>query len=174
MDLTQISLPIGDIDLLERPNKSAFLSSRNMPDICRPAIKTWLDSLSPETDCVLCGNLQKVESDVLNALVKRNIPTILVLDGPFPNMWPRNLVEAIGDRRLLAVTTSDFLLPWIDKYGMADARNRYMIANAEKVVIGFCRPGGQLHHQLEGVNVTVQVLTPYSPTLDNSEAGRRG
>lgn len=143
-----------------------------MSDAGRPAVVAWLDSLSAETDCVLCGNLQKIENDVLLGLLKRNIPTILVLDGPFPKMWPLALVEAIGDQRLLVVTTSDFLLPWIDKYGMADARNRYMIANSEKVVVGYCRPGGQLHRQLEGVDVEISVLNQYSPQLLAYQANR--
>ncbi|MCQ7926317.1 hypothetical protein NP234_24340 [Salmonella enterica] len=166
MELSPISLPIGNIDLLAKENKTAFLCSRNVPEACLPGIATWLDSLSAETDCVMCGNMQKIENDVLYGLLKRNIPTVLVLDGPFPEMWPISLVEAVGDQRLLVVTTSDFLLPWVDKYGMADARNRYMVANAAKVVLGFCRPGGQLAGQLRGVNVEVQELTPYSPQLE--------
>lgn len=166
VDLTPTSFPIGDISLIEREHKTAFLSSRNMSDACRPAIKAWLGTLKPDVDCVMIGNIQKIEKEILDALVGLNIPTVLVLDRPFPEMWPLNLVQAIGDQRLLVVTTSDFLLPWVDKFGMADARNRYMIANSETVVLGFCRPGGQLDGQLKGINVNVKVLNPYSPQLE--------
>lgn len=174
IELTPDSLPIGDISLLEREHKTAFLCSRGMAEVGRLAIKAWLESLNPEVDCVMCGNIQKVERDVLDALVRRGIPAVLVLDGPFPPMWPRNLVQAIGDRKLLAVTTSFFFVPWVDKYGMAEARNRYMIANAETVALGFCRPGGQIEKQLQGVNVNVKVLNPYSPMLEYSARNKGG
>lgn len=174
VELTPKSFPIGDKSLLDREHKVAFLCSRNMSLAGRPAIKKWLESLNPETDCVMCGNLQRLESDVLEALVGRNIPTILVLDHPFPPMWPIKLVEAIGDQKLLVVTTSDFLLPWVDKYGMADARNRFMISQAETVVIGFCRPGGQLDRQLKAANANVMVLNQYSTQLENVPQNRAG
>ncbi len=163
---SEITAPIGNIDLLVKDGKTAFLCSRKMPDYCLASINLWIDSLSSESDCVMCGNLQKTEGKVLSGLIKRHIPTILVLDKPFPEMWPTAMVEAIGDGRLLALTTTDFLLPWIDKYGMAEARNRYMIANAAKVVTGFCRPGGQLQKQLAGASAEVTYLNPYDPALD--------
>ncbi len=167
---SEITAPIGNIDLLSREGKTAFLCSRKMPDYCAAAINTWIDSLSVDCDCIMCGNLQKAEGQVLASLIKRRIPTILVLDQPFPTMWPTAMVEAIGDGRLLALTTTDFLLPWIDKYGMAEARNRYMIANATKVVTGFCRPGGMLQKQLAVANVEVEYLNPYDPALDTKGA----
>lgn len=163
---SEITAPIGNIDLLSRESKTAFLCSRKMPDYCLTSVNTWIDSLSPEEDCIMCGNLQKTEGLVLSSLIKRHIPAILVLDRPYPEMWPTSMVEAIGDGKLLVLTTTDFLLPWIDKYGMAEARNRYMIANAAKVVTGFCRPGGQLQKQLASANAEVTYLNPYDPALD--------
>lgn len=174
IELTPDSLPIGNISLLEREHKTAFLCSRGMAEAGRPAIRAWLESLNPETDCVMCGNLQKLEKDVLDALVARGIPTVLVLDGPFPPMWPLNLVQAIGDQKLLVVTTSFFFVPWIDKYGMAEARNRYMIANSETVALGFCRPGGQIEKQIQGVNVNVKVINQYSPQLESAARNSGG
>lgn len=157
-----ISVPIGNIQLVEHQHKTAFLCSRGMTDAGRPAIEAWIDSLNPNQDCIMCGNIQRIEIDVLNELVKKRIPVVLVFDGPFPPMWPLDLVSAIGDQRLLALTTADFLISWVDKFGMADARNKYMIANSEKVVLGLCRPGGQLSKQLEGMDVQIVELNPYS------------
>ncbi|MGN0011020.1 MAG: hypothetical protein ACI35N_06800 [Marinilabiliaceae bacterium] len=166
METKNITVPIGNINLLNHERKTAFLSSRNMPDYCRPAITQWLDTLNADEDCVMCGDLQKTEHKVILGLVKRGIPTILVLGEPYPKKWPTGIVEAIGDQRLLALTTTDFLLPWVDKFGMADARNRYMIANASKIVVGFCRPDGQLAKQLKDVEAEVTLLNEYDPTKE--------
>lgn len=164
--MESITVPLGNITLLEHTNKTAFLCSRRIPDDFKPAVFQWLDTLSPDTDCVMCGNLQQVEAEVVDGLIKRRIPTILVLDQPFPDSWPTAMVEAIGDQNLLVLTTSDFLLPWIDKYGMADARNRYMIANANRIVLGFCRPGGLLDKQLAPVDVPIVHLNQYDPSKE--------
>lgn len=96
----------------------------------------------------MVGNIQLLESHVFQGLLKRNIPTILVLSAPYPELWYTYIVDAIGDGRLLIITIADFSLPWMDDYGVAADRNKYMIANAEKVVIGVLRQGGILEKQL--------------------------
>lgn len=157
-----ISDPMGDIGLLNHPNKTAFLTSRRTPDSCRPAIRAWLDSLSPSGDCVMIGGIQKLERDVFQGLLRRRVPTILVLAEPMPKMWPTSVVDAIGGGRLLVLTTTDFLLPWVDKYGMAADRNKFMVANAERVVVAMCRPGGFISKQLQAAKA-VTYLTAYNP-----------
>ena len=159
---TPASDPIGDIGLLSHPNKTAFLTSRRTPDSCRPAIREWLDSLSPEGECVMIGGIQKIEGDVLLGLLRRRVPTVLVLAEPMPKMWPIGVVEAIGEGRLLVLTTADFLLPWVDKYGMAADRNKFMVANAERVVVAMCRPGGFISRQVQAAKA-VTYLTAYNP-----------
>ncbi len=154
-----LSVPIGNIDLLTHERKIAFLSSRNAPANAELEVTKWIETLDPATDCVLCGNLQKIEQKALAKLLASRIPTILVLDKPYPKLWPTYIVEAIGEARLLVVTTTDFLLPWVDRYGQAECRNRYMISNATKVVLAHFRPGGKLHSQLTQSDDEIQVLT---------------
>lgn len=142
------SVPIGNIGLLRHPRKTAFLTSRHTPPQCNDAIRAWLDSLSPSDDCVMVGNIQKLEVDVLQGLLKRRIPAVLVLAEPYPKMWPTYAVEAIGDGLLLVVTIVGLREPAGDAYAMAEWRNKYMIANADSVVVGMCRPGGMLSRLL--------------------------
>ncbi len=154
-----LSVPIGNIDLLTHERKTTFLSSRNAPANAEQEVKKWVETLDPATDCVLCGNLQQIERKALAMLLARRVPTVLVLDEPYPALWPTNLVEAIGEARLLVITTTDFLLPWVDRYGQAESRNRYMISNASKIVLAHLRQGGQLHAQLAQCDSPIQILT---------------
>lgn len=160
MTAVQTAAPIGDIRLLESQNKIAFLTSRHTPESCYDAIRSWLDSLDSQKDVVMVGYIQRLENFVFQGLVKRGIPTILVLSTPYPALWPTYAVDAIGDGRLLIISTSDFSLPWMDRYDVAMDRNKYMISNAEKVVVGMCRPGGFLSQQLTAAK-EVLVLNDY-------------
>lgn len=160
MTAEQLASPIGNMKLLEAQNKTAFLSSRHTPESCYDAIRAWLDSLSPEHDVVLVGNLQRLESYVFQGLIKRNIPAILVLSTPYPELWPTYVVDAIGEGRLLIISTSYFSLPWMDRYDVAFDRNKYMIEKSERVVVGMCRPGGFLSQQL-AVAKHVTILNEY-------------
>lgn len=177
MEPSKISAPIGNIKLLEHTNKTAFLTSRHTPRSCDDNIRTWLDSLNPDTDCVMVGNIQLLESHVFQGLLKRNIPTILVLSVPYPEMWPTYIVDAIGDGRLLIITIADFSLPWMDDYGVAADRNKYMIANAEKVVIGVLRQGGILEKQLVAAKEVVllndapwRITTNHTPVPQSQQS----
>ncbi len=185
MEQNKVSPPIGNIKLLEHTNKTAFLTSRHTPRSCDDNIRTWLDSLNPDTDCVMVGNIQLLESHVFQGLLKRNIPTILVLSAPYPELWPTYIVDAIGDGRLLIITMADFSLPWMDDYGVAADRNKYMIANAEKVVIGVLRQGGILEKQLVAAKEVVylndapwRIATNHTPVpqtqQNNTQQGASG
>ena len=153
--------PIGNTDLLNR-DKTAFLCSSAIPERTVAEVMKWVDSLSPETDCVICGQLQRLEQQVLCRLLERKIPTILVLSTPYPTMWPTNMLLAVGNDALLIVTVVDFDLPWLDKYDKALARNQYMLSNAQRVVVGYCTPGGKLSAQVAKLQ-DVTFLTECKP-----------
>ena len=160
------STPIGNINLIYHENKTAFLCSRSLPYEFRPALVNWLNRLDARKDCVMCGNLQKIENEVLQGLIERGIPTIVVLDRPYPESWPTYMMQGVGDQKLLIITLVDFTVPWIDKYVMAEMRNKYMIANAKRIVLGFCRPGGIIESQLQGIDKEVIRLNKYNPLND--------
>ena len=166
------SAPIGNADLAWR-DKTAFLCSTAIPERVSEAVFSWVDSLSPENDCVICGNLQKIEVEVVDRLLGRGVPTIVVLPGPFPALWPLNMMRAVGERRLLVVTASEFELPWVDKYDKASARNRYILDNARDIVVGYCTPGGKLAAQIEG-RKNVRLLTEFRPEDMGEIVGRGG
>ncbi len=159
----EISVPIGNIKLLEHDNKTAFLTSRGTTENSFDAIRKWLDGLSSETDCVLIGNLQQVESYVFRGLLKRGIPTVLVMCAPYPKVWPTYIVEAIGDGKLLILTTYGFSVPWEDEGSKAEERNKYMIANSERVVVGIMRPNGSIAEQIVGAKEVVELNEWHGP-----------
>lgn len=156
-------VPIGDIELLRHPRKTAFLTSRHTPPQCNDAIRRWLDGLSPSDDCVMVGNIQRMEVDVLQGLLKRRVPAVLVLAEPLPKMWPAYAVEAIADGKMLVVSIATPATWRADRWAMAGLRNKYMIANAERVVVGMCRPGGMLSAALSAAP-SVTILNEFRPS----------
>ena len=87
-----------------------------------------------------------------------------------------DIVRAIGKRLLLVVTTVDFVLPWVDKYDEALSRNKYMLSQASRVVVGYCTPGGKLSAQLsgrEGVSLLTECLPEDAAEIAQRRA-RRG
>ena len=148
---------IGNINLLKK-EKTAFLTSRQTRSESMEIIKKWVEGLDKETDCIMCGWLTKVECEVLKLLTERKIPTIVVSSNEMPEMWPRHIVAAIGRGDLVAITVSEFNLPWEDKYQTAMERNALMMREAKKIVIGYCTPGGRIANQIAG-RENVRVLS---------------
>ncbi len=161
----ELSVPIGNIDLLNK-SKTAFLSSRRTPDACRPKIVEWVESLSPASDCVMVGCLQPLEDFVLQMLLERDIPTVLVLSTLYPSRFPLQQVVAIGDGRLLVISIVDGHNKSVSKGELAAQRNKWMISNADKIVVGALRTsGGFLADQLDAVagpDVDVVLLNEFS------------
>lgn len=49
-----------------------------------------------------------------------------------------------------------------------------MIANAKRIVLGFCRPGGIIESQLQGIDKEVIRLNKYNPLNDPRNGGKNG
>lgn len=144
--------------------KTAFLCSRGTPAGVEKAVDEWLNTLRADCDCIMCGDQSGMERRVFTALLRRGIPTILMLAEALPETWKEETQAAMQAGRLLAVTHCDASVHWASARSARD-RNLLMIAWADEVVVGFCTQGGNLWQQLSNarnVRVLFEAASPYS------------
>ena len=86
---------LGNEALMQR-EKTAFVCSRKTPDGLEYLVGKWMLGLSPERDCVMCGNQSPMERAVFTTLLQRNIPTILCLAEAMPSRWSDDVRTALS------------------------------------------------------------------------------
>ncbi|MCD8290089.1 MAG: hypothetical protein LUC91_01140 [Prevotella sp.] len=152
----------GNETLLER-KKTVFLCSRMEPDAVRVAVEKWLDGLSPDVDCVMCGSHSQMERVVFERLLKDKIPAILVLAEALYDRWDAPIEAALREGRLLIITHCDDNVHSVSSRSAFD-RNLLMLSLAENIVVGFCKKGGNLERVLVGFdNVTYLFVQQEKP-----------
>lgn len=138
----------GNVALLER-SKTAFLSSRRTPKMLLPRLAEWIVGLSPEADCVMCGNQSPVERTVFDLLLQNGIPTVLFLAETMHATWRDDIQAALDEGRLLVVTHCGTNVHKVSVRSAFD-RNLLMLSLADRVVVGFCDKGGNIERALAG------------------------
>lgn len=159
----KIMSKLGNETLL-RHEKTAFVCSRKTPDGLEYLVGKWMLGLSPERDCVMCGNQSPMERAVFTTLLQRGIPTILCLAEAMPGRWSDDVRTALGEGRLLVVTHCDASVHNVTARSAFD-RNVLMLSLAQKIVVGCCTKGGKLERALAGFD-NVEYLDNGQPWLD--------
>ena len=129
--MAKILSHIGNLDLLKQ-KKIAFLCSSKTTS--RDILKSfdWATSI-PKDSCIISGFQTKLEKDVLQLLLKRHIPVIIVLARKMYKELPTEIQAAIDLDEALVISISN--QPRNSKES-AIRRNKYIIEIAETVVIG--------------------------------------
>jgi len=142
--MPEILSHIGNLELLERP-KTAFLCSSKTTS--RDILKSfdWATSV-PKDSCIISGFQTKQEKDVLQLLLKRHIPVIIVLARRMYKMLPAEMQSAINCNEALIISLSH--LPRNSKQS-ALARNKFIISIADNVVFGTLDPTSSLTNLVE-------------------------
>ena len=142
--MPEILSHIGNLELLERP-KTAFLCSSKTTS--RDILKSldWATSV-PKDSCIISGFQTKQEKDVLQLLLKRHIPVIIVLARRMYKMLPVEMQSAIDSNKALIISLTH--LPRNSKQS-ALARNKYIISIADNVVFGALAPTSSLTNLVE-------------------------
>ena len=153
---------LGNETLLQR-EKTAFLCSRKTPDMLEYLVGKWILSLSAERDCIMCGNQSPMERAVFTTLLQRKIPVILFLAEAMHGHWSGDIVDALGEGRLLIVTHCDTGVHNVTARSAFD-RNVLMMSMAQKIVVGYCTKGGKLERALAGFD-NVEYLENGQPWL---------
>lgn len=137
--MQEILSHIGNLDLQKR-QKTAFLCSSKTTS--RDILKSfdWATSV-PKDSCIISGFQTKLEKDVLQLLLKRHIPVIIVLARRMYKELPAEIQSAIDGNEALILSLSH--LSRNSKPG-ALARNKYIISIADSVVFGALNPSSSL------------------------------
>ena len=143
--------------------KTAFVCSRKTPDGLEYLVGKWLLGLSPERDCVMCGNQSPMERAVFTTLLQRKIPTILCLAEAMPTLFGDDLRTALSEGSLLVITHCDASVHNVTARSAFD-RNVLMLSLAQKTVVGYCTKGGKLERALAGFD-NVEYLENGQPWL---------
>ncbi len=166
----------GNEELL---NKSihAFLCSHKVPDETFSAIRNWIDSLNPQTECVMCGCLAGIERFTLKYLVQKKVPLIIALAEALPDdigeiskrLNDITLSDAMGNGRLLIMECAGSSSTETSAQS-AEVRNKTMMRLCKDVVVGYAMPMGNLARQLlVRNNVTYLVTSDAKPSNSNEE-----
>lgn len=104
-----------------------------------------------------------MEQEVFHMLLEKKIPIILVLAESIKEEWSPPIKLALEEKRLLIVTACNDKVHRIN-YQSAYERNEIILSLANHIIIGYCRPGGNINKQISGkANVTLLHKPHYQP-----------
>lgn len=119
---------LGNKELLKQ-KKTAFLASSTIPPDMVLRCYDW--AAGKREGCVVSGFSSKLEKDVLHFLLKAHCPIILVLARQMYKTIPEELKEALGQERLLIISTSTAVR---QSKVTALARNKHICKIADSIL----------------------------------------
>ncbi len=141
-----IKSTLGNKDILNLP-KTAFLCSRQIPASVVLKCYDWAIAEREAGNCVISGFHSPLEKDVLHYLLKGTQPIIIALARGLKIRVEAELKKPLDQGRLLIITPFEDSVKRVT-IATAAIRNRMMIEIADKVVVGYASPGGQLEQLL--------------------------
>lgn len=137
-----IKVSLGNKEVLNLP-KTAFLCSRQVPASVVLKCYDWAIAEREAGNCVISGFHSPLEKDVLHYLLKGTQPIIIALARGLKIRVEAELKKPLDQGRLLIITPFEDSVKRVT-IATAAIRNRMMIEIADKVVVGYASPGGQL------------------------------
>ena len=133
---------LGDVDIVEC-RKTAFICSRNYPAGAVLRIYDWAKEMRDAGECVISGFHSRLERDVLAILIQGQQPIILAAARGLPQRYSPALRRALAEKRLLIVSLFPDSVRRIT-VATARKRNEFMIATADRIVVGHVQKDGTL------------------------------
>lgn len=138
-------------------HKTAFLCSRRVPAAQVLKCYDWAIAMRNAGKCVMLGAHSQLEKDVLHYLLKGDQPVVLVLARGMRVELAPDLKVEVGRGRLLLVAPFP---TWVKRVSSSTAmlRNRFIVEQAQEIVIGMVSPSGQLAELLANAKRVYSVL----------------
>jgi len=131
-------------------HKTAFLCSRKCPaDIILKTLD-WAKSKKDKGECVISCFHSRIEKDVFDILIKGTQPLILVLARGMKKRWPKEIKNAVEQKRLLIISPFDKSITHITQE-TANKRNIIMVDIADEVFLAYAVKDGNLDKLLKGI-----------------------
>lgn len=160
-------------EALYRRRKTAFFCSRNVPKAMPVVIEEWVNVISAEDYCVICGAQSPMEKYAFSLILQYKVPAILMLATAMPDTWSEEIQAALDENRLLVMTHCDENVHRVTAKSASD-RNRLMLDAADNVVVGYCDEDGNIARMLNGYDDVVYLLddndSGVAPYIDYYEA----
>jgi len=132
---------IGNVKLLDMPEKVAFLSSRKIAPTAIMRCYEWASKVRDEARCIVGGFHSPLEKDVLKFLLRGTAPVVIVLARTLWKRVPEELRVPVDEGRLLIVSPVSTARADV---ASAEARNRWILSNCTSFVLGSLDPVGRL------------------------------
>lgn len=145
---------IGNPELLKM-KKLAFLSSRKCESEDIKKVNEWAINFTQEDVCIISGFQSRLEKEVLNILLKRSDTKIVLVLATRIYQWcPVKFKKAIDEGRMLIISPFkiDSTIPTLHN---ATKRNKYVINNADEVLVGTLSKDGMLDKLTKETQYTI-------------------
>lgn len=133
---------LGNAAIARLP-KTAFLCSRAYPAGAVLRIYDWAKAARQRGECVISGFHSALERDVLEILLGGAQPVVLAAARNLPARYSPPVRRALRDGRLLVVSAFPASVARITA-ATARRRNAFMLAVADRAVIGYLSEDGAL------------------------------
>ena len=148
-------------DALLKGEKTAFFCSEHFKPQAVFASYDWAERMRAEKRCVISGFQSRIESDVLEILLRGDSPIILVLAKSIYKRIPKEYRKPVENGSMLIVS---IFPPGILRTSRDQSykRNLWIINHAEECVIGSLTPGGMLEKALTESGIMPIMLSSLS------------
>lgn len=146
---------LGNQELLKL-QKTAFFASSNIATETVLQVYDWATEMRSRGDCVISGFNSKLEQDVLHFLLKGDQPIILVLARRMYKVIPKELHEALIQKRLLILSVSNVVR---QSKNTAMMRNRWICEMANRILFIGVTEQSSLYALKDALNNKQKVIT---------------
>lgn len=143
---------LGNRTLLDLPKTAYFCSDHFQPGAVLPSYD-WAKQMRDENRCVVSGFQSRIETDVMEILLRGDSPIILVL--------ARSIYKKIPGQFRAAVEAGNMLIisPFPEGIYRVNSktcykRNCWIMQKTDEVVIGSMTPGGMLERAVKETDIT--------------------
>ena len=143
---------LGNQELLKL-QKTAFFASSNIATETVLQVYDWATEMRSRGDCVISGFNSKLEQDVLHFLLKGDQPIILVLARRMYKVIPKELHEALIQKRLLIVSVVR------QSKNTAMMRNRWICEMANRILFIGVTERSSLYVLKDALNNKQKIVT---------------
>lgn len=147
---------VGDRDILSM-TKTGYLCSRKISATCVLRSYDWALAQAKAGNCVIGGFHSRIEKDVLNFLIKGDQPLIIVLARGFYKRWQPEIKARLGKGNLLIISPFDDSVTAVTPQTCL-IRNKLIIELADRIVIGYASPGGEISKLLISISKPIEFL----------------
>ncbi|MDY0150980.1 MAG: hypothetical protein RBS43_01750 [Candidatus Cloacimonas sp.] len=137
--------------------KTGFLCSRKISATCVLRSYDWAISQATAGNCVISGFHSKIEKDVLHFLLNGSQPLIIVLARGFYKRWQPDIKARLDKGNLLIISPFDESVTAVTPQTCL-IRNKLIIELADRIVIGYASPGGEITKHIKSTSKPIEFL----------------